>query len=76
MRKVTNEVHNGLANPQMSGSSMRERMTVANLALHSLADIEDESQETLKYIKQEDASIWNFNEYCRKIIQRVIRKTK
>ena len=57
MRKVTNEVHNGLANPQMSGSSMRERMTVANLALHSLADIEDESQETLKYIKQEDASI-------------------
>lgn len=76
MRKATNEVHNGLTNPQMSGSSMRERMTVANLALHSLADIDDESQETLKYIKQEDASIWNFNEYCRKIIQRVIRKTK
>lgn len=55
---------------------MRERMTVANLALHSLADIDDESQETLKYIKQEDTGIWNFNEYCRKIIQRVIRKTK
>ena len=30
-------------------------MAVANLALHSLAGIDDASRETLEYIKQEDA---------------------
>ena len=34
---------------------MRERMAVANLALHILADRDDESRETLEYFKQQDA---------------------
>ena len=55
MREATNEVHNGLAIPQVAGSSMRERLAVANLALHSLAGINDESRETLEYFKQQDA---------------------
>ena len=55
MREATNEVHNGLAIPQVAGSSMRERLAMANLALHSLAGINDESRETLEYFKQQDA---------------------
>jgi hypothetical protein len=55
MREATDEVYNGLAFPQVSGSSMRERVAVTNLALHSLAGIDDESRETLEYIKQENA---------------------
>ena len=55
MREATNEVHNGLPIPTMSGSSISERMAVANLALHNLAGIDDQSRETLEYIKQEDA---------------------
>jgi hypothetical protein len=55
LREVTDEVHNGLKIHIISGSSMRERMTVANLALHSLAGNDDNSRETLEYIKQEDA---------------------
>ena len=49
------EVHNGLAIAKMSGSFMRERMVVVNLTFHTLAGIDDQSCETLKYIKQEDA---------------------
>ena len=56
MQEATEEVHNGLAIPNIPGSSMRERMAVANLALHSLAGIDDNSRETLEFIKQEDAS--------------------
>jgi hypothetical protein len=55
MREATEEVHTGLAVPKVSGVSMRERMAVANLALHSLAGIDDNSREILEYIKQEDA---------------------
>ena len=55
MREATEEVHNGLAIPKMPSSSMCERMAVANLALHSLAGIDDQTRETLEYIKQEDA---------------------
>ena len=55
MREATDEVHNGLAIPTMPGSSMSERMAVANLALHSLAGIDDQSRKTLEYIKQQDA---------------------
>ena len=54
MREATDEVHNGLAIPIIPGSSMRERMAVANLALHSLAGIDDSSRETLEFIKQEN----------------------
>ena len=55
MREATNEVHNGLAIPQVAGSSMQERMAVANEALHNLAGIDDASRETLEDIKQKDA---------------------
>ena len=55
MREAQNEVHNGLANSHVRGSSMSERMAVANLALHNLAGIDEQSRETLEYIKQEDA---------------------
>ena len=56
--EATNDVHNGLAIPNVPGSSMRERLAVANLALHSLARIDENSRETLEDIKQEDA--WEF----------------
>ena len=55
MREATNEVQNRLATPNLPGSSMHERMVVANLDLHILASIDDQSRETLEYIKQEDA---------------------
>ena len=55
MREATDEVHNWLAIPKVHGSSMQERLAVANLTLHSLADIDDNSRQTLEYIKQEDA---------------------
>ena len=55
MRKASDEVHNGLAIPNVPGQSIQERRAVANLALHSLAEIDDTSRETLKFIKQEDA---------------------
>jgi hypothetical protein len=56
MREATEEVHNGLAIPNILGSSMRERLAVTNLALRSLAGIDNNSRETLEHIKQEDAS--------------------
>ena len=55
MREATEEVHNGLAIPKQPGSTMRKRMAVANLTLQGLAGIDDQSRETLEYIKQEDA---------------------
>ena len=48
-------MHNGFAIPIDLGSSMRERLTVANLALHSLAGIDENSREILEDIKQKDA---------------------
>ena len=56
MREAAEEVHNGLAIPNVPGQSRQERMAVANLALHSLAGIDETSRETLEYIKQEDAN--------------------
>ena len=56
MREAGDEVHNGLAIPNVSGQSRQERIAVANLALHSLAGIDETSRETLEYIKQEDAN--------------------
>lgn len=55
MREATDEVHNGLAVAKVPSVFMREQMAVVNLALHSLAGIDDNSQETLEYIKQKDA---------------------
>ena len=48
-------MHNGLAIAKVPGSFMRERMAIVNLAFHSLAGIDDQSCETLEYIKQEFA---------------------
>lgn len=55
MLEATDEVHNGLAIAKVPGTSMQERLAVANLALQSLADIDDNSKEILEYIKQEAA---------------------
>ena len=55
MREASDEVHNGLAIPTVPGSSLRERLAIANLALHSLAGIDDNSRETLEQLKQEEA---------------------
>ena len=53
IQKATNEVHNRLVIGQVQGAATLERMAVANLALHSLAGIDDQARETLEYIKQE-----------------------
>ena len=55
MREAIDEVHSGLAIEKVPGSSMQERLPIANLALHSLAGIDDNSRETLEYFKQEAA---------------------
>ena len=56
LREATDDVYNGLAIPYIPGTSMQERLAVANLALRSLAGIDDNSRETLEFIKQEDAT--------------------
>ena len=56
IREATKEVHNGLTIPNISGSSMRERMAVANLALRSLAGIDNNLREILEHIKKDDTS--------------------
>ena len=56
LREATDDVHNGFAIPHIPGTSMRERLAVANLALHNLAGIDDNSRETLEFIKQENAT--------------------
>jgi hypothetical protein len=51
MREATDEIHNGLTIERVPGVSMQERLVVVNLALHNMADINDNSRETLEYIK-------------------------
>lgn len=53
MREVTNDVHKGLAIARVQSTSIHERLAVAKLALHSLANIDNNLRETHKYIKQE-----------------------
>ena len=55
MREATYDVRNGLTTPNIPGSSMQERLAVANEALHTLAGIDENARETLENIKQEDA---------------------
>ena len=55
MREATDDVRNGLTTANIPGSSMQERLAVANEALHTLAGIDENSRETLENIKQEDA---------------------
>ena len=54
LREATNDVHNRLAIPNVPDSSMREKLAVANLALHSLAGIDENLRETVENIKQEN----------------------
>ena len=61
IREAADEVHNGLDIPNVSGSTMSERMTVANLTLQNLAGIDDQSRETLEYIKQEDVRVFEIS---------------
>ena len=56
MREASDEVHNRLAIPNVPGSSLREQLAIVNLALHSLAGIDDSSCETLEQLKQEEAN--------------------
>ena len=55
MQEATDEVRNGLLGGNIPGTSTQERLAVANHALHSLAGIDENSRETLEYIKQECA---------------------
>lgn len=55
LQEASDEVHNGLSFMTPSGPARQEKLAVANHALHSLAGIEDNSRETLKYFKQEIA---------------------
>ena len=55
MQEAAEEVHNGLTMGIVSRPSSYERLVVANHALHSLADIEENSRDTLEYISQEAA---------------------
>lgn len=55
LQEARDEVHNSLALGKLPGASTQERLAVANHALHNLAGIEDNSRETLEYMKQEAA---------------------
>ena len=55
MQEATEEVHNSLSVGKQVGTSIQERLAVANHALTSLAGIDDNYRETLEYLKQECA---------------------
>lgn len=52
IREATEDVQSGLSAVR-AGISMREKVAVANSALHSLAGIDENSREGLEYMKQE-----------------------
>ena len=55
LEEATTQVHDGLASGTASGASGQERLAVANHALETLAAIDENSRETLEYLKQECA---------------------
>ena len=55
LQEATHEVHDGLAMGTTAGATGAERLAVANHALHTLAGIDENSRETLEYLKQECA---------------------
>ena len=55
LQEATHEVHDGLAMGTTAGATGAERFAVANHALHTLAGIDENSRETLEYLKQECA---------------------
>ena len=59
-QEATDEVHNGLSANMVPGIATRERIAVANHALHNLAGIHDSSRETLEYMLQETAKEFQF----------------
>ena len=52
MQEATNDVHNGFAAGRVPRTSSKDKLVVANYALHSLEDIDEDSRETLKDMKQ------------------------
>ena len=55
LKEATNEVQGALDIGTASSPSGQERLAVANNALYTLAAIDDNSRETLEYLKQECA---------------------
>ena len=55
LQEATDDVHDGLAIGPAATASGHERLAVANHALQTLAGIDDNSRETLEYLKQECA---------------------
>ena len=55
LQEATHEVHDRLAMGTTAGATGAERLAVANHALHTLAGIDENSRETLEYLKQECA---------------------
>ena len=53
MQEATDTVHDGLATTRGTRQTSNERLAIANHALHTLAGIEENSRDTLKYISQE-----------------------
>lgn len=52
MREALDEVHNDLTLVKVPGASSKERLAFANHVLHNLVGIEENSKETLEYLKQ------------------------
>ena len=61
LQEASDEVHNGLSQVSPPGPATQEKLAVANHALHSLAGIEDNSRETLDYMKQEAARVFQIS---------------
>jgi hypothetical protein len=52
MQEATDEVLNGMTANRVLDTSTRERLSVANHVLHSLAGIDESHMESLEYMKQ------------------------
>lgn len=55
VQEATDDVHNGLTTGRVPGASSKEKLVVANHALHSLACIDEGSRETLEDMTQNAA---------------------
>ena len=51
VQEATDDIHNGLAAWRVLGISSKEKLVVANHALDNLVGIDEDSRETLKYMK-------------------------
>ena len=55
LQEATDKIHDALAIRTASSASGQERLAVANNALHTLAGIDENSRESLEYLKQKCA---------------------